>query len=81
MEKAVQYFSDEYLETCKEMSAEEIIEFLETYRQLHFDPGPLKQINLRLPENILIAFKAKAAREGMLYQHKIRELITEWAIS
>jgi len=31
--KTVQYFSDEYLEQCKQASPEEILEFLESFRR------------------------------------------------
>ena len=30
--RAVQYFSDEYLERCRRLSAEDIVQFLEEYR-------------------------------------------------
>ncbi len=79
--KTTQYFSDEYLEQCKEMSPTEIIQFLEDYRTLLFNPGALKQINVRIPQNTLRAFKAKAKREGVLYQQKLRELMTAWVLS
>ncbi|MCB0358266.1 MAG: hypothetical protein KDD44_01470 [Bdellovibrionales bacterium] len=81
MEKAVQYFTDEYLEHCQQMSKTEILQFLDDFRKLNFDPGPLKQVNIRIPERTLSAFKAKAQREGVLYQRKLRELLTEWALS
>lgn len=79
--RAVQHFSDEYLQECKKMSADQICQFLDDYKKLHFDIGKLKQINLRVPENILKAFQAKARLEGVQYQKKIRELITNWAIN
>lgn len=80
MEKSVQYFSDQYLKECSKMSATQIIKFLDDYRKLYIDPGNLMQINLRIPKNILAAFKEKSKREGVQYQKKIRELITEWVI-
>jgi len=36
--KAIQYFSDEYLESCKKLSPEHILTFLDEFRMLHFDP-------------------------------------------
>jgi len=30
--KTIQFFSDEYLESCKKMSSQQIIEFLEGFR-------------------------------------------------
>lgn len=81
MQRPTQYFSDEYLEQCRSMTPTQIIQFLDNYRTLQIDPGDLVQINLRVPKNILEAFKAKAKREGRQYQKKIRELIVEWAVS
>ena len=81
MNKTVQYFSDEYLEHCKKMSKTEIIEFLDNYQKLLFAPGELKQVNVRIPVNLLNAFKAKSKREGVLYQRKIKELMSEWVFS
>jgi hypothetical protein len=34
MKRPVQYFTKEYLETCKAMSADQIVEFLEGFREL-----------------------------------------------
>jgi len=76
--RTVQFFSDEYLEQCKKMSTSEIIRFLEDFRALHFAPGELQQINVRIPRSVLKAFKAKSKREGVLYQRKLRELMTNW---
>ena len=33
--KAVQHFSDAYLQQCKEMPPDQIIQFLDDFRQLH----------------------------------------------
>jgi predicted DNA binding CopG/RHH family protein len=79
--RVVQHFSDEYLEECRKMNADQICKFLDDYKKLHFDIGKLKQINLRVPENILKTFQAKARSEGVQYQKKIRELITDWAVN
>lgn len=81
MGKAVQYFTDEYLEHCKKMSVQQIMQFLDSYRLLSFEPGKLQRLNMRMPENTLIAFKEKAKREGVSYQQKIRELMTQWVVS
>lgn len=80
MIKGVQYFTSEYIKECQKMSIDERLQFLEDYRKLLFDPGELKQINLRIPERVVTCFKMRAKREGKLYQHKIRELMTEWAL-
>lgn len=81
MEKPVQYFTDEYLENCKKLSTDQILRFLDDYRKLQVAPGKLMQINLRVPTNVLKAFKARATREGISYQKKIKELMAEWVYS
>lgn len=62
------------------MSSSQILKFLENYRKLHIDPGPLVQINMRVSKNILAAFKARAKREGISYQKKIKELMSDWLL-
>ena len=78
--RTVQYFSDQYLEHCKTMTPDQILLFLEDYRKLQADLGPLQQINLRVPKNALNAFKAKAQAQGIPYQQKLRELLVQWAL-
>ncbi len=80
--KAVQYFSDEYLEYCKTMSPQQILEFIENFRALHFGvqrlPSKSKLISIKVPENLLEVFKLKAKGESIPYQTKIKELMKEW---
>lgn len=80
MKKTTQFFTDDYLAHCSKMSVDQILNFLEDYRNLQFDPGDLKQVNIRLPEKTLEVFRARAEREGVPYQQKIRELVTNWAL-
>lgn len=35
-EKPLQYFSDEYLDRCRQMSAEQIITFLDQFRSIAY---------------------------------------------
>ena len=79
MNKSIQYFSPDYLQSCKKMTPDQVLEFLENFRLLLHNPGKLQQINLRVPENTLSAFKAKASSLGIPYQQKIKELMTAWA--
>lgn len=77
--KALQTFSDEYLERCKEMSVEEIVEFIEGFRELHYrEPDKSKLISMKVPENLLNAFKTKAKLQGIPYQTMIKKLMMEW---
>jgi len=36
--RALQYFSDEYLERCKGITTEQVLEFLETFRKMQEKP-------------------------------------------
>jgi predicted DNA binding CopG/RHH family protein len=85
MKKAVQYFSDEYLLQCREMSHEDIVEFLEGFRELHAGPGTedrtkSKLISMKIPENLLAAFRTKAELEGVPYQAQIKKLMKQWLL-
>ncbi len=78
--KALQKFSDDYLETCKQMSTEEIAQFLEDFRQTHggTQTEKLKLISLKVAPSLLNAFKTKCKLEGSRYQTKIKELMTNY---
>lgn len=77
--KALQLFSDEYLERCKDLSVEEILDFLEDFRLMHSDlNAPSKLISLKVPEPLLNSFKQKAKLENIAYQTKIKELMKDW---
>jgi predicted DNA binding CopG/RHH family protein len=78
--KSVQYFSKEYLERCASMRPEQIIQFLEDFRNLHsYDkPHRTKLISIKVQDNLLQAFKAKAKIHGIPYQTQIKRLMEEW---
>ena len=77
--KPVQYFSSEYLERCKEMTPDQIIRFLEDFRCLHGQkPAPSKLISMKVPEDLLQAFKRKAELSGQPYQTLIKKLMRRW---
>lgn len=77
--RPVQYFSDEYLEQCRSMTPEQILQFLEDFRTLHQPrPGPSRLISLKVPEALLAAFKVKAQLSGAPYQTQIKRLMTRW---
>ena len=79
MTKTIQYFTKEYLERCKGMTPDQIIEFLENYRML-FSKIPEKSqlISLKIEPSLLSAFKRKAELEGTPYQTQIKKLMKEW---
>lgn len=81
--KAVQYFDDDYLERCREMTPDQIIQFLDDFRKLHGGQtrSKSKLISIKVPENLLNAFKAKAALARVPYQTQIKTLMKAWVIS
>jgi predicted DNA binding CopG/RHH family protein len=79
--KVVQYFSDEYLEQCRQMSPQEIVNFLEDFRSLHLDRSrstKSKLISMKIPEDFLKSFRLKCELQGIAYQTKIKSLMMEW---
>jgi len=76
--RPVQYFSDEYLERCKGMTTEQILEFLEAFRRMQEKPKRSKLISIKVPEPMLESFKQKSALEGIKYQTKIKALMQNW---
>ena len=79
--KAVQYFSDEYLTHCREMSTKQILRFLDDFRRLHgAKPAASKLISIKVPEDLLDAFKARAKLDGTPYQTQIKALMKEWLL-
>ncbi len=77
--RPVQYFSDEYLARCREMSPDEIVEFLENFRLLHGDERSASRlISLKVPQGLLDAFKRRCRLEGVRYQTQIKRLMSDW---
>ena len=86
--KALQIFSDEYLEHCGKMKPGEILEFLESFRQLH---GTAQQnrdgkdktvlISLKVPASLLKSFKTMADLNGLKYQTQIKVLMKKWLVT
>ena len=77
--RPVQKFSDEYLQRCQEMSPDEIVKFLEDFRRIHGKrPSKSRLISMKVPEDLLDAFKAKARLHGMRYQTQIKRLMEAW---
>lgn len=77
--KTVQYFTKEYLERCKEMTPDQILEFLENYKTLISEiPEKCQLISLKIEPSLLKAFKQKSLLEGIPYQTQIKKLMREW---
>lgn len=79
MKKTVQYFTKEYLARCKNLTTDQIIEFLENYRNLVAKaPEKCQPISLKIEPSLLKAFKQKAMLQGSHYQTQIKQLMREW---
>jgi len=76
--KAVQYFSDEYLEQCKSFSIEAILEYLENFRLMQSYEDKSRLISIKVPESLLANFKTKAGLNQVKYQTQIKRLMKEW---
>lgn len=83
--KAVQSFSDEYLQRCQQMSTDEIASFLEQFRLIHggnkMKAGKSKLISIKVPEDLLDAFKTKSKLQGIPYQTQIKKLMSQWLVN
>ncbi len=77
--KTVQLFSDEYLEHCRRLSADDIVRFVDQFRRLHGGaPGRSRLISIKIPETLLEPFKAKCELTGIRYQTQIKLLMQQW---
>ena len=80
--RPVQIFDDEYLARCRAMTPDQIIKFLDDFRRLHGrTPAPSRLISIKVPQDLLDAFRQRAQLEGVAYQTKIKALMTEWLVS
>jgi predicted DNA binding CopG/RHH family protein len=82
MMKTVQYFSDEYLASCRNATPEQIIEFVENFRTLHFEienqKSKSKLISIKVPQNLLQSFKYLCDKHEVAYQTQIKTLMKKW---
>jgi predicted DNA binding CopG/RHH family protein len=77
----VQFFTDEYLEQCRGMTADQVIRFLEDFRNLHAGrPTRSRLISLKVPEDLLQAFRQRAELAGVPYQAQIKRLMRQWVL-
>ena len=77
--KTIQYFSEDYLQQCSKMSTNEIAKFLDDYRRVHANrSSKTKLISIKIPEDMLNAFKAKAKLNNTPYQTQIKKLMKTW---
>jgi len=85
-DRPVQYFTKEYLEQVKGATPAQIVRYLEESKQVYFaglNQNAEKQeastlISLRVPKDLLEAFKAKAELRNIKYQTLIKKLMLEY---
>ena len=77
--KAVQHFSDDHLQRSRDLDADQVLRFLEDFRRLHGSrPARSKLISMKVPEDLLEAFKLRAELLGIPYQAQIKRLMKSW---
>ena len=76
--KPLQFFSDEYLEQCKDATPEAILEFLESFRLMNDTSTKSKLISMKVPQSLLDSFRQKCELEGVRYQTQIKKLMEQW---
>lgn len=79
-QKNLQIFDDDYLKYCQKLSVQERIQFLEDFREVinKSSRSKSKLISIKIPQNLLDAFRFKAASQNQKYQTVIKELMAEW---
>jgi len=78
--KTIQFFSDNYLAQCEQLSTEQIVRYLEDFRIVN---RPLKKpvsklISIKIETDLLEAFKTKARLDGVPYQSRIKTIMRDW---
>jgi predicted DNA binding CopG/RHH family protein len=76
--RPVQYFSGEQLASGKAMSSDEILDFLEGFRRLTEHRPASRLISMKIPEDLLQAFRTRCRLDGVPYQRQIKRLMREW---
>jgi len=77
--KVVQHFSDAYLNQCRSLSPDQIVQFLEDFRVIHSPKknSGTKLISIKVETNLLNAFKTRAKLDGVPYQTRIKKLMRD----
>lgn len=79
--KAVQYFSDQHLDQCGELTTDQVLQFLSDFQQLHNrQKTRTKLISMKVPEDLLSAFRTRAELASVPYQTKIKQLMQQWVL-
>ncbi len=78
--KTIQFFSDSYLAQCEQLSAEQIVKFLDDFRIVNMPlrKSGSKLISIKIETDLLEAFKTKARLDGVPYQSRIKAIMRDW---
>jgi hypothetical protein len=79
--RALQKFDSAKLQDSLAHSPHDVICFLEAFKDLVASQGkggPSKLISMKIPEALLVAFRAEAQAVGKPYQSLIKELMWSW---
>jgi len=78
--KTIQFFSDDYLARCKQLSADQIVKYLEDFRLVNkpFKKTESKLISIKIETDLLETFKTKALLDGDPYQSRIKTIMRTW---
>lgn len=78
-EKPIQLFNPEYVERCRGLTPDQILEFLDDFQKLMSDaPEKCQLISLKIEPSLLRAFKMKSKLLGVAYQTQMKKLMKEW---
>lgn len=82
--RPVQRFTDEQLAHSRTLTPEQVLGFLEDFRQLHATPRDAGRrtstaISVRVPDTLLRLFRHRAEALGVPYQTQIKRLMEQWA--
>jgi len=78
-EKPIQYFNKEYVERCRGLTPDQILEFLDDFQKLMSGaPEKCQLISLKIEPSLLKAFKFKSKLSGVAYQTQIKKLMKDW---
>ena len=76
--KPVQYFNDDYLKQCSQATAEQVLEYLESFRLLNSSKTESRLISIKIPQPLLDSFRQRCEFEGVRYQTQIKVLMKNW---
>ncbi|HEC30011.1 MAG TPA: hypothetical protein ENI65_10545 [Gammaproteobacteria bacterium] len=76
--KPVQYFSDEYLEQCRQATPMQVLTYLENYRLMLAPADKSKLISIKVPQSLLMVFRQQCDLKGVKYQTRIKQLMHDW---